>query len=636
MVGEDIPLILDPGVRDDVYMSMTPLEQAYLLWCYHGLAKCEYTMGYLQGALRWIEEARAVVLNARFKLKRPLRDWETYNPELFEFTRENLKIQSLAADIFFDLGNTGATMQRLWSAKTNIYDLTKHQKMPINVFAIKFPKLIEMIKLRHPDINHLVGLDMKYPDLCVSGTWQKLRIRNAGGPSKRLDFASFIWDGHLYIAGGRTQSSHGPIHRDFFRLNLETRESWVPLPKYPVNIAATGEFLGWHMVLDSTRARAYLFTGRPTLDFFDLKANRWDCMPTRFKPNNPDDQAAGIKDWPYPKNELRYSTQQLVDGKLYVFGGTHGMLGDGCSLFMVLDLGTKQWTRLSGTVFPGQKGDYSCPGHRQSASSWVDKAGEHIFLLFGECDRMASPTSTKRILVTGYAYDDLWCWNIKTGKWFREKMDGNSPCARTEASCVYHPGLGKAIVFGGYNANVPTDFFVDNNVNRLAFSYYADTFIYDTPTSNEDTSTSEECSQHGPASFRWQQVISHGFPSYRSMAQLNVDPATGKIYLYGGKITNEYIYSRRVSHAFGDLWQLQLTPSRAQPEEAKTDGGRQVEPELVRRCFACGSVGSWKKCGGSCAGQAYFCDSDCLKEGWKDHKRIHKCKPNTSTNSSGS
>lgn len=160
-------------------------------------------------------------------------------------------------------------------------------------------------------------------------------------------------------------------------------------------------------------------------------------MPTRFKPNNPDDEAAGIKDWPYPKNELRYSTQQLVDGKLYVFGGTHGMLGDGCNLFMVLDLGTKQWRRLSGTVEPRPKGDYSCPGHRQNASSWVDKDGDRIFLLFGECDRLASPTSTKRILVCGYSYDDLWTWNIKTEKWFRGKMDGNSPCARTEAACVY-------------------------------------------------------------------------------------------------------------------------------------------------------------------------------------------------------
>lgn len=82
------------------------------------------------------------------------------------------------------------------------------------------------------------------------------------------------------------------------------------------------------------------------------------------------------------------------------------------------------------------------------------------------------------------------------------------------------------------------------------------------------------------------------------MAQLNVDPVTGKIYLYGGKITNDYISSRRVSQTFGDLWQLQLSPPKDHPDEAKMDGEGRSELQLVRRCFACGSAGTWKKCGG--------------------------------------
>jgi hypothetical protein len=243
--------------------------------------------------------------------------------------------------------------------------------------------------------------------------------------------------GHLYVAGGRMGGTHGVISRDLHSLDLTTRESWVTLPKYPVNVAATGDFVGWHMIPDPVRAKAYLFTGRPTLDFFDLNTKKWDCIPTRFKPDNPDDEAAGIKDWPYPKNDLKYSTQQLVDGKLYVFGGIHGATGDGCNLFMVLDLTTRQWKRLGGTVYPSTKGDHSCPGPRRSASSWVDKDGDRIYLLFGECDRLASPKSKDRVLLNGYPYDDMWSYSITTGKWLREKMDGNIPCARTEAACVY-------------------------------------------------------------------------------------------------------------------------------------------------------------------------------------------------------
>jgi zf-MYND-like zinc finger, mRNA-binding len=29
---------------------------------------------------------------------------------------------------------------------------------------------------------------------------------------------------------------------------------------------------------------------------------------------------------------------------------------------------------------------------------------------------------------------------------------------------------------------------------------------------------------------------------------------------------------------------------------------------------------------GSCNGRAFFCGQDCLKEGWRDHKKIHKCR----------
>lgn len=45
VLGEDAPLSPTEGIRNELYMSMTQLEQAHLLWCYHALAQCEYKLG---------------------------------------------------------------------------------------------------------------------------------------------------------------------------------------------------------------------------------------------------------------------------------------------------------------------------------------------------------------------------------------------------------------------------------------------------------------------------------------------------------------------------------------------------------------------------------------------------------------
>jgi hypothetical protein len=64
-----------------------------------------------------------------------------------------------------------------------------------------------------------------------------------------------------------------------------------------------------------------------------------------------------------------------------------------------------------------------------------------------------------------------------------------------------------------------------------------------------------------------------------------------------------------------------------------------------KRCFSCGSAGKWSKCGGklvlgrlfvflivllgTCRGRVFFCDPQCLKEGWKEHKHLHNCRKAT-------
>lgn len=82
------------------------------------------------------------------------------------------------------------------------------------------------------------------------------------------------------------------------------------------------------MVMHSD-SKAYLFTGRQDVDFFDLKTQRWGFIRTTYDSAGP---------WPYPSSRVVDYTMQCVSGKLYVFGGMHCKSNAGCDLFMELDI----------------------------------------------------------------------------------------------------------------------------------------------------------------------------------------------------------------------------------------------------------------------------------------------------------
>lgn len=207
-------------------------------------------------------------------------------------------------------------------------------------------------------------------------------------------------------------------------------------------MSQTSAFLGWLMLPHVEHKKAYLFTGRPTLDFFDLETKTWGSISTQFQHSGQADTIAGIKpglnSWPYPKNQLTDSTQQLLGDKLYVFGGTHGTTSIGCNLFLVLDLKTRSWKRLSGTVMPTQDDDPREPGPRKTPCSWADPIGGRFYLLFGECDRMGAAYSGEiHGADHGYAFNDFWSWHPDETFWRRERWLGNVPGARSESACVY-------------------------------------------------------------------------------------------------------------------------------------------------------------------------------------------------------
>jgi hypothetical protein len=179
--------------------------------------------------------------------------------------------------------------------------------------------------------------------------------------------------------------------------------------------------------------KAYLFTGRRQVEFFDLATRKWGRIMTTYKG---DDGRVKPGRWPYPGDRLVDYAMQCVDGRLYVFGGTHADSIIGCNLLLELNLQTKEWRRLSGSITP--EADYSCPGPRRHPISWVGKDKTKIFFMYGDADRQGAMVSgEKHGSMHAYAYDDLWSWDIKKGKWNREKLNGNLPCQRSEMSCTY-------------------------------------------------------------------------------------------------------------------------------------------------------------------------------------------------------
>jgi len=427
-------------------------------------------------------------------------------------------------------------------------------------------------------------------------------------------YINFIDSGRLYVGGGFGDTK-GPYYRDLCCLDLGLLDTWRALPPYPVEERATGPWLCWNFVVYDDKA--YLFNGKDTLDYFDLRIETWGSVLTSSLA-----KAIGSKHR-LPLYTFKRSAQQLVGHHLYVFGGSHITCAIGCNIFLRLDLKTMKWSKLSGYLTPGPAADYSCPGPRRNASSWVDANEERIYLFGGECDRSAGEmTSELHAASNGYAYEDLWSWDIKNGSWRLERLNGNVPCPRSEAACTYvsspfsrdekflrlhssplqNLALNKAVVFGGYNPAFGTQF--DNNF--FPFAYFADTFIYfpdeSTPTmqSHDATGTSD------PPPFqslrgKWKHVLTRGFPTYRAQSQLLTDPATGKMYLFGGYVNTDWVPSGREgsSRTFCDVWQLSVdVPGGCFEdvdifEEAKT---AKVGP--WHRCFGCGSAGRWKKCGG--------------------------------------
>ncbi|KAH9942131.1 uncharacterized protein BXZ73DRAFT_40844 [Epithele typhae] len=455
-------------------------------------------------------------------------------------------------------------------------------------------KLEDLTALRHPDPGLVTQQEIKDPRLQLMGSWKKIRVK---GIAPRQGFASFVWNSRLYVLGGEKNALPGPWYRDFHYIDLKDPEAgWRALPAYPVSPERR-----------PPNARAYFLHGRSTLDVFDLRTDTWSQVKTKMAP--------GSGPWPLESSYNDFCIA-LVRRTLFVFGGTtNWALGGTCSS---RSTSTPPLDAPGRPSRGGVQPDFGWPGPRKHAMMWADAAKEKLWMMYGEADRAGAMQlgQMQHAANESYVHSDCWSWDIARREWQQERINGNPPCPRAEAGVAHNEKLGKVVVFGGYNAAVPT---LHDRRFYFHFSYYADTFVLETkPADNSPP--------------YWRQVITRGWPTYRAQCKLVADPDTGEMYLFGGYTNSEYIKGRRdvITRPYGDLWQLRLdVPGGGFEDVDLAEETRSARAGPWRRCFGCGAGGpgaGLKKCAGGCAGKAVFCDAECLKQGWKEHKEKDKCK----------
>ncbi|KAJ7776232.1 hypothetical protein B0H16DRAFT_1407244 [Mycena metata] len=619
----------DGGVQTKVYIKLDHLERANIMGCCVGMAKCLQAENQIEMALAWCEEVNSLHRCCYHTSEHPLYDWKHWMIDFPPLSYLNSFGLCIASDIFASLGNSGTAATRRWEARITTVGLPQwHQTRELRSLLDR-DIMNKLLSFRHPDPKTTINATVTVPALQTRGSWKRLHVGKLGGVTEgREDFATFIWNGHLYVAGGRKCGDGGPFYRDLWKLDLAALDEWRQLPDYPIPPNRSGSFLGWTMLLHNDTA--ILFTGRPTVDVFDLKTETWSTFMTTYTPTAADKAAGITNNWPYPGFMACDNMMQILNGKLYVFGGAHQQTRMGCNLFMELNLTTCKWRRIGGTVHVTEYADYSFPGPRKTAGSWISADKTRIYLLFGIFDRNTAYFHNE---LHGedeqFGCSDFWSWSVKDETWRRERLSGNPPCARAEMGCVYNEKLQKTIIFGGFNPNLWSYMIKDGRDTQIPYSYLADTFIYDMGPATKPDAVALASAEPTLSAPKWKQVLTPGFPTYRCQAQLTCDPATGRTYMFGGWTNSQFIptHTKLKSRSFGDLWELRLDVPGGHFEEVDVEEeARVAQSGPWQRCFSCAAAGPWKKCGGSCNGRVFFCGKTCLREGWKEHKEMHKCR----------
>ncbi|KAG8897118.1 hypothetical protein FRC00_004794 [Tulasnella sp. 408] len=429
-----------------------------------------------------------------------------------------LKMMMRWENVFWKLGNTSAAYAAIHEAvnhRASIFRGSDILKADILGLAKKY------MDIRHPDPRNIESIKVVSADLQIRGAWKKLRVESSSTTSwtPRIGPSTAVYNGtskscSLYVFGGEHYNTS--VLTDGWVLNLTEMHGWRPIPGPPAGTPPI-----YHQPLIVHEGKGYLFQGQDTIRVFDFNTETWEELTTKLRNGNP---------WRklIPKNYLIAFAAHLYKDRIYIFGGREEWGEYGRNVMMSLDIKTLSWDVWSGT--PDVRGDVKIPGPRGYACSWI--ADHKFYVTLGSAKRKDQGPHGD------YTYHDLWSFDLASRKWTEEKFSGNGPCVRTQSAYTFNGAWKKALVFGGYNARMIIS---DPEADAMKTgAYFADTFAW--------------C----PRNKRWSHVITKGFPTYRSCAEMFTDPSTGRTYLFGGLMSTGYAPTQRPTQFkfFGDIWEL--------------------------------------------------------------------------------
>ncbi|KIJ48111.1 hypothetical protein M422DRAFT_28575 [Sphaerobolus stellatus SS14] len=412
--------------------------------------------------------------------------------------------------------------------------------------------LSQLASPRHPDRDLSLNLKVTRPDLQMDGSWKWIRLEKGGTSSSHSRFARFMYN---------DPTIGGPMYKDFYYLHLQKVDKSRCLPDYPaqtIRFDSRDKRTGWsNIVICICEVKAYLFTARRIVDYFDLKRKEWGVITTPYL-------SPGSCPFTYftPGRDMH-----IVDGNMYTFGGFSIDCLLGNNLLLKLDLQTKAWRRLSSTL--QSKPDPSCPAFLRAASSWVDHENRKIVFMGGEPDIKLTKSDAKSLRNHYmYVYSDLWSWHLDEKKWKRthSRKSAGSPY---RMGWDYNPKLNRLIAFCGFSFNAPLQRSTRlKNIDHVC-SYFPDTYIFD------------------PAAFASKHVFICAFPTYRPLAKMFSDPGTENIFIWT-------IYIQR-NHS-NDICQLRLDMEGGFWNEMDLEEDlRTAKAGPWQRSFNCGASGDTKK-----------------------------------------
>ena len=303
--------------------------------------------------------------------------------------------------------------------------------------------------------------------------------------------------GKLYAFGGADET--GKTFSNGYVIDLIELSGWQELPPTPCQIQSS-EYCRF-VVHD---AKAWVFRGEQAIPFFDLEKNVWNLAFTKFR----DPKASWSKF--FPDRGLISYTAQVYEGKMYIFGGKSRQHDMGRNILMALDFADLTWEILSGDTVATPWNNL--PVIRCHTCSWV--CDGKLYITLGEVNRQGALFEHKEYGAGNWQLEDLWKYDIATKEWTEEKTRGNVPGMRSMAASTFNPQWNRAIVFGGYSCDIP--YFKAGDKQGTMFSFLGDTFMW---SAESET---------------WSQVITRGFPSYRSCGNLHFEEVSGRTYLFGG------------------------------------------------------------------------------------------------------